>query len=731
MSLPQFITKKRHLIEKVFAFALLFSLLCMPFVNVNYDLTEYLPDTAPSKIGLNLMEDKFGYPGTARVMIDDVSLYEAKQYKDRLEAVDGVDQVLWCDTTTDVFVSENFIDYDDITDYYKDGSAVMDVTFDEGDTSAKTKHAIDEMKAITGEKGCYVGMAVQNKSLESSLAKEMQLILTLAVIFIFLILCATTTSWFEPILFLSVMGVAVLLNKGTNIFLGTISFLTDNVVAVLQLAVSMDYSIFLLHAFTRYKEAGEEQELALTHAINEALNSILASSLTTIVGFIVLCVMKFSIGFDLGLSLAKGVVLSLITVLFLMPALILRMAKPIERFAHKPFFPPFNKVSRGIYHMRFVVLTVVALTIVPLYVAQGMNSYEFGNAAVGAGKGTQVYSDDLKISAKFGRSNMLMALVPAGDNITEKELTDTIDDLPYVKSVQSLAGTLPAGVPEEFLPESVTTLLHKNGYSRILIFTRTKEESNTAFASSDEIKGIVSQYYPDESYLVGGTPSTQDIKSIITKDYDKVNILSLIGVFLVVMFTYRSFIIPVVVMIPIEAAIFLNMAIPYFHGESMVFMGYIIVSCIQLGATVDYSILTTSNYITARKTMNKMDSAIFTLVRSIPAILTSGSILTIVGYVLYKVSSISAVGQLGHLVGRGAWMSVILVLALLPALLVIVDPLLTKNELTRIKEWHERRKKRRRELLDAVKNKAAQLHNATPAQPESLSTQKEDSHDED
>lgn len=720
MSLPQFIMEKRHGIEKVFIVACLLSLFFMPFVNVNYDLTEYLPDTAPSKIGLNLMEDKFGYPGTARIMIDDVSLYEAKQYKDRLEAVDGVDQILWCDTATDVFTSEDFINYDDISDYYKDGSAVMDVTFVEGDTSKKTKQAIDEMKEITGDKGYYVGMAVQNKSLETSLAKEMQLILTLAVIFIFLILCATTTSWFEPILFLSVMGVAVLLNKGSNIFLGTISFLTNNVVAVLQLAVSMDYSIFLLHAYTRYKEAGEDQEIALTHAINEALNSILASSLTTIVGFIVLCVMKFSIGFDLGLSLAKGVVLSLITVLFLMPALIMRMSKPIERFAHKPFFPPFNKVSRGIYHMRFVVLAIVALTVVPLYVAQNMNSYEFGNAAVGAGEGTQVYSDDQHIVEKFGRSNMLMALVPAGNNITEKHLTDAIDDLPYVKSVQSLSGTLPEGMPEEFLPESVTTLLHKNGYSRILIFTRTKEESDTAFACSDEIKGIVSQYYPDESYLVGGTPSTQDIKTIITKDYSLVNILSLLGVFLVVMFTYKSLVIPIVVMIPIEAAIFLNMAIPYFHGETMVFMGYIIVSCIQLGATVDYSILTTGNYIEARKTMNKMDSAIFTLVRSIPAILTSGSILTIVGYVLFKVSSISAVGQLGHLVGRGAWMSVILVLSLLPALLVLVDPMLTKNELTRLKEWHERRMARRRALLGAVKNKAAKIRSGSPVKTKGL-----------
>ncbi|MCI8295158.1 MAG: MMPL family transporter [Lachnospiraceae bacterium] len=684
MTLPEFIAKKNKEIEKVFIVALVVCAFCSFFVNVNYDLTEYLPDSVESKAGLDLMEEKFGYPGTARVMIEDVTLYEAKQYKDRLENVDGVDQILWCDTAMDVYTSSEFIDYDAIKDYYKDGSAVMDVTFDEGDTSQRTSQAIDEMKAITGDKGYYVGMAVQSKSLAEKVAEEMHLIMGLAVVFIFLILCITTTSWFEPVLFLVVMGVAIVLNKGTNICLGTISFLTDNVVAVLQLAVSMDYSIFLLHAYTRYKESGQEQVEALTNAIGEALDSILASSLTTIVGFLVLTVMKFNIGFDLGLSLAKGVVFSLITVLFLMPALILRMSKLIERFAHKSFIPDLDKVSRGICKLRIFVLVIVAVLVLPMYNAQKMNSYLFGNSAVGASEGTQVYEDDLKITEKFGRSNMMMAIVPAQSNIKEGELTEELEALPYIKSVQSLAGTLPEGIPEEFLPESITGLLHKNGYSRILLYTRTKEESEAAYACADEILSIVKRYYPEGSYLVGGTPSTQDIQAVITKDYQLVNILSMVGVFLVVMFTYRSLAIPFVVMIPIEIAIFFNMAVPYLQGEKVVFMGYVVVSCIQLGATVDYSILTTGNYIEARKTMDKHQAAAFTLTRSIPAILTSGSILTVVGYVLYKVSSIGAIGGLGHLVGRGAWMSILLVLTLLPALLVLVDPLIMENGAARL-----------------------------------------------
>lgn len=253
-SLPVFIIERSRAIEIVFVIAVLLSMLAAPFVNINYDLTRYLPDTVQSKAGLDLMEEKFGYPGTGRVMIEDVTLYEAKQYKDKLEKVDGVDQIMWLDTGTDVFSSDAFINFNSIDDYYKDGSAVMDIVFEKGDTSRKTSRAIDAMQEITGEKGHYVGMAVQNKSLAENVTKEMKLILTLGVLMIFIILCLTTNSWFEPVLYLIVMGVAILINKGTNIFLGEISFLTNSVSAVLQLAVSMDYSIFLIHAFTREKK---------------------------------------------------------------------------------------------------------------------------------------------------------------------------------------------------------------------------------------------------------------------------------------------------------------------------------------------------------------------------------------------------------------------------------------------------------------------------------------------
>ena len=678
--LARFIIEKRALIESIFVAGCIFSIIAMCFVNVNYDLTKYVPSYTQSSQGLDKMKEEFGYPGTARLMIKDVSLYEAKMYKDQLAAVDGVDQILWCDTTVNVYAGEDFVNLDDIKDYYKDGCAVMDITFEEESDSPRTERAIDEMKAITGDKGCYVGMAVQNKSLIETTAREMGRILVVAVLMILAVLCLATTAWTEPILFMLVMGVAVLLNKGTNIFLGTISFLTDNVAIILQLATSMDYSIFLLDAFMSWRDTGLSEEEAIVKAVEEAINSIFASSLTTVVGFLALVTMKFNIGFDMGLVLAKGIVFSLLSVVFFMPAMILKFTKLNDRTKHRSFFPDFTKLGKGVFKIRYAVLIGVLLITPPAYVAQGMNHFLYGNSAVGGAKGTQVYEDDQEITQRFGRSNMLLLIYPNNDMVAERRLSDELEALPYVKSVTSMANTLPEGVPEEFLPESATSLLHKNDTARMLIYIRTKGESDIAFQCTDQIRDIMKKYYPEESYVVGETPSTQDIKVTITEDNTRVNVLSLLGVFMVVMFSFHSVLIPLVVMIPIEVAIFLNMAIPYIQGVDMVYMGYIIVSSIQLGATVDYSILLTNNYIAKRKLLPKKEACIEAVTRSCSSIFTSGTIITLAGYIVHFISTTAAIGDLGHLIGRGSLLTVMLVLTLLPALLVLCDPLIIEKD---------------------------------------------------
>lgn len=709
------IINHRREIEKTFILLVIASLACLPFVGVNYDLTEYLPDWAPSKEGINIMEEEFGYPGTARIMIGEVSLYEAKHDKDLIEQIDGVDMVMWADSASDLYQAGAFLDQGRLRDYYKDGYAVMDVTFVEGDSSPRTHKALDEIRELLGDKGYYGGSAVQNQNLSVTLIRQISIAMVMGVIMIYVILTLTTNSWFEPILFLLIMGIAIVINMGTNIFLGTISFLTFSVAAILQLAIAMDYSIFLLHTFTKEKAEGFTPEGAMSNAIKLSVSSILSSGATTIVGFIVLSMMRFSIGFDMGIVLSKGIVVSLVTVLFLMPALILRWADRIERTEHRPFVPKFDRFAEGVFRARFVIVTVCLILVLPCYVAQNMNHFLYGNDSLGSSPGTKVYEDEAEMNRRFGRSNLLLALVPNDNIVSEKLLTEDLEDLSYVKSVTSLAGTLPEGVPESFLPKSLTGQLHTEAYSRILITVKTASESELAYRCTDEVSGLVRSYYPDRSYLVGVTPSTQDIQEIITDDYGFVNLLSLLGVAVVVAITFKSGIIPIVVMIPIEIAIFINMALPYLYGGRMIFMGYIIVSCLQLGATIDYSILVTNNYLNNRVTLGKRESAVASISQSTLSVMTSGFILTIVGYGLYFTSSVAAIGDLGRLVGRGAFLSMLLVLGLLPVLLTIFDKMIFNQQkrlrrLERIHTVHRRRRLRREQArIAAAREKRKEL----------------------
>ncbi|MDF2889071.1 MAG: putative exporters of the superfamily [Lacrimispora sp.] len=671
------IVRNGRRIEKFFALAVVIAAVCACFVHVNYDLSEYLPDWAPAKKGLNVVEEEFGYPGTARVMVGPVTLYEAKAYKDRIAGIDGVDMVMWADTTTDVYKANIFINYDDIQDYYKDNYAVMDIIFKEGDSSILTKSAISQMQKMTGDKGYFMGSAVQNKSLNETLTREISIAMAMGVVMIALVLCATTTSWFEPFLFLLIMGIAIIINMGTNLVIGTISFITFSVAAILQLAVAMDYSVFLLDSFTKEREKGDDPVTAITNALHKSIPSILASGATTIIGFLVLMLMRFSIGRDLGFVLAKGIVISLVTVLFLMPSLLLRWGDRIKKTEHRSFMPSFHGLGILVHKVRYGVLTAIALLVIPAFVAQNMNAFTFGNGALGSSPGTRVYHDEQQMNSRFGKSNLILAVVPNTNMVTEKNLTDALKDLDYVRSATSLAGTLPEGIPDTILPKSATSLMHTKNYSRIMIYVKSSDESDFAFQCSNEISAIVNQYYPEGAYITGVIPSTQNIKSIITEDYNFVNILSILGVGLVVMITFQSLIIPVIVLIPIEVAVFINFAIPYFTGEDILYLGYIIVSCLQLGATVDYSILMTNNYIDMKKKYPEKARAIkHTVSKSALSILTSGTILTIVGYGLYFISSVSAIAGLGHLIGRGAFISVIMVLFLLPVLLTLADPVL-------------------------------------------------------
>ncbi len=674
------VNKGKHF-ERIFFLVTVICAICFPFVGVNYDLSKYLPAFAPTKQALDVMQDEFGYPGTARIMVKGISLQEAKTIRQKISQVEGVDLVVGADLATDVYMGDAFLTNDLTDEFYKDGNAVMEIIFENGDEDKTTHRALNEIYEIAGkDRSCFAGRAVTSKEREAAITREIMMAIAMALVIILVILALTTTSWLEPFLFIFVMIVAIIMNMGSNLMFGSISFFTFSTAAILQLAVSMDYSIFLLHTFNAFKKTGMEKHIAMEAALREACSSILASGATTIVGFIVIAFMRFTIGKDVGFVLTKGILCSLATVLLLMPALILRYDDKITKTAHRPFIPVFDKFAGAMYRIRYLVLAFSLFVAVPCYFGQSMNQFFFGDNALGAGPGTRVYEDTKEIDALFGKSNLTIAIVPNGSVVQERELTEALEDLDYINYALSMAGTLPVGIPESFLPEDVRTQLRTDNYARIMISMATEQESEYAFACSNHLDEVVKEYYPDGAYVIGMTPTTMDIRDILTDDYNKVSILSLAGVALVVMITFRSILLPVLVIIPIEVAIYLNMTLPYVLGESMVYIGYIIVSCLQLGATIDYSILMTNNYIGFRKTMNQKESQINAISKSALSILTSGGILTVVGYLLYFTSTIQAISQVGRLVGRGALLSMVLVLSLLPTLLVIFDKQIMKKE---------------------------------------------------
>ena len=693
-----FVVQKRSAVMAVFLVLTVLSAICFPFVGVNYDLSKYLPDFAPTKQALDVMESTFGYPGMARVMVRNVSREEAKHLRDQIGDVEGVDMVVGADLIDNIYLGQGFLSSEVADDFYQDGNALFEIVFTEGDSDPLTHQAIDEISEIVGgeERAAFSGSAVSSKFREEAITREILIAIILAVVIILAILLLTTNSWFEPFLFIAVMAVAILLNMGSNIIFGSISFFTFSTAAILQLAVSMDYSIFLLHTFTKLENEGLDRETAMRRAIIESSSSIFASGLTTIVGFLAIALMQFKVGRDVGFVLTKGILCSLAAVMLLMPALILRFDGLVKKTAHKPLLPEFRRLGSAVQRVRWPVLVLCLLLAVPCYFGQGLNTFYYGDSALGGSPGTTYYDDTEEINQAFGKSNMVIAMVPDDSIAQERDLTQALSDLPFTNYAISLAGVLPNDIPVSFLPEDLVEILHTGGYARLLISMDTVEESAYAFECNEQLTKVVHDYYPEDSYVIGMTASTVDIRDILTEDYNRVSVLSLIGVFLVVLGTFKSFLIPLFVVIPIEIAIYFNMTIPYLVGGSLIYIGYIIVSCLQLGATIDYSILTTNNYLDERSRCDRRQAAINTVNRSAASVLTSGLILTVVGYLLYFTSTIVAIQQVGHMVGRGAILSVGLVLTLLPALLAAFDSVITKEQ-----QRAARREQKRRERFAA------------------------------
>ncbi|WP_235001673.1 RND family transporter [Halobacillus sp. Marseille-P3879] len=636
-------------------------------------MADYLPEDSPSIQSMDLMEEEFEEPiENARVMVHDVSLTEALAFKEELKSIDGVSEVTWLDDMVDLKVPLETANKDTVESYYFDDSALFSITILEGDEV----EAVDEIYELIGEENAVAGEAVNTATSQKMAGSESFHAGALLVPIIILILILSTSSWMEPVFFLIAIGVSVLINLGTNIFIGEISFVTQSVAPILQLAVSLDYAIFLLHSFSDYRKQVNDPSEAMQLAMKRSFPAITASASTTFFGFTALTFMDFGIGADLGLNLLKGIMLSFISVIVFLPALTLMFYHWIDRTQHRSLVPDFKNVGKRVMKLRIPSLLIVMVIIVPAFLAQSNTSFIYGNGE--HPENTRAGQDEAAIKEEFGQNMPMVLLVPQGDRAKEEELVYELEELENVSSVMSYVNTVSTAIPPDYLDDSMTAAFYSEDYARITLYTETKAEGDTAFSLIEQVQGIADTYY-DDTHLVGESVTMYDMKNIVQDDNTLVNWLTIITVAIVLLITFRSLSIPVVLLLTIQASVWVNLSVPYFTDTSLVYVGYLLISTIQLAATVDYGILFTENYYHLRKEMPAVPAIKKTIDEKIFAIFISASILSSVGFILWITSSNPIVSSIGLLLGRGALLAFVMVVFLLPALLVVLDKVIEKT----------------------------------------------------
>jgi len=661
-------------------FAVLFVIcsMCQPFVSVNYDMNAYLPEDTKSTVALDTMKEEFdgGIPN-ARVMIYDVSIAEALSYKEKLEAVEGVSGVTWLDDVVNINQPLEICDSATVETYYKEGNALFTVTVEE----EKTLEAVADMRELIGEENAMTGSAVSTAIATNSTVSEITKIAVIAVLFVFVILILTTNSWVEPILVLLGLGVAVVINAGSNLIFGEISFVTNAAGNILQLAVSLDYSVFLIHRFEECRKDKNPQE-AMQEALVKSTSSILSSGLTTVIGFLALVLMRFRIGPDLGLALAKGIAISLMTVFFFMPGLVLVSYRLMDKTKHRSFMPDFHGFGRVVSKVMLPLCCLFVIAIVPSYLSSIHNSYYYGSSHI-FGEGTQLGDDTKAIKDIFGKNDTYVLLVPRGDTAKETKLLQDLKELPELTSVIAYVELAGAEIPYEYLDEETLSMLESEHYSRMVLSVKADYEGEQTFALIEQVREIAENYYPGSYQLAGEGVSTYDLMETVTADMVKVNLIAIGAVFVVLLFTMKSVSLPVILVLTIETAIWINLSIPYYMGAPLFYIAYLIISSIQLGATVDYAILFTERYKENRENFDKKQSVVETISNVTVSVLTSGITLTVVGFLLGMVSTHGLLSQLGYLLGRGTICSLLSVLFVLPGFLYLADPLFMRKRTRR------------------------------------------------
>ncbi|MDR3309830.1 MAG: MMPL family transporter [Oscillospiraceae bacterium] len=673
--LTGFVTKHNRAVTAVFVLLAVAGALLMGGVGVKYDMISFLPPESNSTVALRIMAKEFAQeiPNT-RVMVTDLSLTEAAAVKRSLSAIEGVTSVTWLDDVADVKMPLEYLGESVVSPYYRDGAAVFSVTIGSG-AEADT---IERIYDLIGEDGAVAGESVYRYSGQKLARGESSRAMMLAVPLILIILLLSTESWLEPLLFLSAIGAAVLINSGINFFLGEQSFVTNSISPILQLAVSLDYAIFLLHAFSDARGETDDARGAMRTAMRRAFPAIAASALTTIFGFAAMCFMKFRIGTDLGLNLIKGIILSYLSVMIFLPALTLCAYKLVDRAKHKQILPSFAHIGKVFAKIRIPALVIAVAVAVPCFLAQSKSELVYGTG--GYDPSTRMYRDDAKITGVFGVSQPIAILVPRGEPSSERALARELAELPHILNVVSYAASADINIPPEIAGETVSALFYSDDYARIIAYTDTADEGDTAFATVEAVRGTVAKYY-ETSYSAGGSANLYDIKDTVQYDRGLISLIAILLCGAVILVTFRSLSLPVVLLLTIEVSIWINMSVPYFTGEPLSFIGYLVISTVQLGATVDYAILFADNYTRFRfgRGYTSARAVYLTYGKSFRSILISAATLALSGAALAIVSANPIVKTLGILLTRGTALSFIMVNCFLPAALIALDPVIRRT----------------------------------------------------
>lgn len=676
IKLSKAIVKHRSLILIIAAVLIIPSVIGMAGTRINYDMLSYLPDDIETIEGQDILLKDFGKGAFSFVIVDGMEDKDISKLRGKLEKIDNVDSVIWYDSLMDISVPKEVLP-DEIYNAFNSGdSTVMAVFFKTSTSADETMQAIKEIRKTAG-KSCFVtGMSAVVTDLKDLCEHEEPIYVGLAVLLCCAAMMLFMDNWIVPFVFLLSIGSAILLNLGTNYFLGEISYITKALAAVLQLAVTMDYSIFLWHSYEEQKArySGDKQR-AMAHAIKATISSVFGSSVTTIAGFIALCFMSYTLGLDLGVVMAKGVLLGLIGCITTLPALILVFDKLLEKTMHKPLMPPLNALTGFVVKRSWIFILVFALLVVPASVC-----YNRANNEVYYDM-TQSIPDDMecaiansKLKDEFAVGSTHMLLVSADTDgksirnmMSEMERTDGVK---YVLGVESVVGSL---IPEEVIPDSVKNILQSENWKLYIINSEYTTASDEVNAQISELNKILKKY--DESgMLIGEAPCTKDMIDITNHDFQVVNAISIAAIFIIIAIVFKSVSLPIILVAVIELAIFINLGIPNLTGTSMPFIAPICISTIQLGSTVDYAILMTTRYKRERSHGEDKRSSVATALKtSIPSITVSalGFFAATFGVAVY--SDVDLISSLCNLMARGAIISMFCVIFILPAMFMLFD----------------------------------------------------------